>query len=273
MSIKIRKDGQVGELILPADSIQVLDIEGRFNSKNLEDVLKEVGSGTETNMTRIEEELNTLNTQLDTKANIKNTCEYINAGAFGIYKNDKTKDSTKGINDAIAYCKSIGGGTVLIPAGTYLINDSIIVPAEVFLKGSGKCHEGGTVLWRNENTNIINPFIILGSASGSSATLLGGISDFTIIGYSSYEAMEDFISGKYSIIDGEVSQEFNKNYCVINSELATINGINITDIISKLQSQTTELMIAKKELQVKIDHLENENLALKDKLNYYTKNQ
>lgn len=56
-------------------------------------------------------------------------------------------------------------------------------------------------------------------------------SDFTIIGYSSYEAMEDFISGKYSIIDGEVSQEFNKNYCVINSELATINGINIGDNI------------------------------------------
>ena len=74
MSIKIRKDGQVGELILPADSIQVLDIEGRFNSKNLEDVLKEVGSGTETNMTRIEEEVNTLNTQLD---NIHNMGEYL----------------------------------------------------------------------------------------------------------------------------------------------------------------------------------------------------
>lgn len=59
---------------------------------------------------------------------------------------------------------------------------------------------------------------------------------------------------------------------VLNGDI-TINGINITDIISKLQSQTTELMIAKKELQVKIDHLENENLALKDKLNYYTKNQ
>ena len=59
---------------------------------------------------------------------------------------------------------------------------------------------------------------------------------------------------------------------VLNGDI-TINGINITDIISKLQSQTTELMIAKKELQVKIDHLENENLALKDRLNYYIKNQ
>ena len=60
MSIKIRKDGQVGELILSADSIQVLDIEGRFNSKNLEDVLKEVSSGTETNMTRIENKVEQL---------------------------------------------------------------------------------------------------------------------------------------------------------------------------------------------------------------------
>lgn len=135
----------------------------------------------------LNEKINGLSSQLEHKADIKNTCEYINAGAFGIYKNDKTKDSTKGINDAIAYCKSIGGGTVLIPAGTYLINDSIIVPAEVFLKGSGKCHEGGTVLWRNENTNIRKPFIILGSASGCGATLLGGISDFTIIGDSTVE--------------------------------------------------------------------------------------
>ena len=91
MSIKIRKDGQVGELILPADSIQVLDIEGRFNSKNLEDVLKEVGSGTETNMTRIEERVNQINekivdntTQLDTiENNIDNYKEYVeNASRF-----------------------------------------------------------------------------------------------------------------------------------------------------------------------------------------------
>lgn len=56
-------------------------------------------------------------------------------------------------------------------------------------------------------------------------------SDFTIMGYSSYEAMEEFISGKYTISQGEVNQDFSKNYCVINSELATLNDISVGDTI------------------------------------------
>lgn len=55
--------------------------------------------------------------------------------------------------------------------------------------------------------------------------------DFTLIGYSSLTAMEDFISGKYTITEGEVSSDLEGNNCVINSELATLNDISVGDTI------------------------------------------
>lgn len=56
-------------------------------------------------------------------------------------------------------------------------------------------------------------------------------SDFALIGYSSLSAMEDFISGKYSITEGEISENLELMACVINSELATLNDINVGDEI------------------------------------------
>ena len=54
MSIYITKEGKKKKVNIAATDVQLLDIDGRFKSKNLEDALKEVGSGTEENMTRIE---------------------------------------------------------------------------------------------------------------------------------------------------------------------------------------------------------------------------
>lgn len=56
--------------------------------------------------------------------------------------------------------------------------------------------------------------------------------DFTLTGYSSLTAMEDFISGKYTITEGEVSSDLEGNNCVINSELATLNDISVGDTIT-----------------------------------------
>lgn len=56
--------------------------------------------------------------------------------------------------------------------------------------------------------------------------------DFTLVGYSKLSAMENFINGKYSIIDGEISSDMESKNCVINSELATLNGINVGDTIT-----------------------------------------
>lgn len=57
-------------------------------------------------------------------------------------------------------------------------------------------------------------------------------SDFTLMGYSSLSSMEDFISGKYSITDGELSNDFESMTCVINSELASINDLKVGENIT-----------------------------------------
>lgn len=116
MSIKIRKDGQVGELILPADSIQVLDIEGRFNSKNLEDVLKEVDSGTEENMTRIEnkvEQLSNPNLFKNGNLNIWSTGTYfVNPNAW--YTLDMWKQNADLSSGTISIEKTDNGMKITI---------------------------------------------------------------------------------------------------------------------------------------------------------------
>lgn len=68
-----------------------------------------------------------------------------------------------------------------------------------------------------------------GDSSNSSDKVKG---DFTITGYSSIDAMTDFIEGSYSISEGSISNDFTSNNCVINSELATLNDISIGDKIT-----------------------------------------
>ena len=69
MSIYITKDGEKRKVNISATDVQLLDIDGRFKNKNLEDALKEVGSGTEENMTRIEEKVEQHTTYLNDLAN------------------------------------------------------------------------------------------------------------------------------------------------------------------------------------------------------------
>lgn len=77
----------------------------------------------------------------------------------------------------------------------------------------------------NNNMNMKRP---------ENSTSMNGMpsSDFTLIGYSSYEAMTDFISGSYTITEGKVSNDFSSNTCVINSELATVNNLKTGDTIT-----------------------------------------
>lgn len=55
---------------------------------------------------------------------------------------------------------------------------------------------------------------------------------FTLLGYSSYDSMTDFVNGKLKIVDGEVSNDFTSNKCVISEELATLNDLSINDTIT-----------------------------------------
>ena len=63
--------------------------------------------------------------------------------------------------------------------------------------------------------------------------------DFGLDGYSSYDAMTEFTEGTSTIIDGEMISDFNGFECVISSELATLNSVNVGDTIT-LKNSTTE---------------------------------
>lgn len=56
--------------------------------------------------------------------------------------------------------------------------------------------------------------------------------DFSVVGYSSIEAMNDFILGNYHITSGSVSTDFSSSTCVINEELAELNDISVGDKIT-----------------------------------------
>ena len=85
MSIYITKDGQKKKVNISATDVQLLDIDGRFKSKNLEDALKEVGSGTEENMTRIENKVD----------GVYNKNLFAN-GDFQVWSNGTTLTNLKG---------------------------------------------------------------------------------------------------------------------------------------------------------------------------------
>ncbi|MDD6223857.1 MAG: ABC transporter permease, partial [bacterium] len=65
--------------------------------------------------------------------------------------------------------------------------------------------------------------------------------DFTVIGYSSYESMSDFISGNYTIKEGEVREDFTSDTCIINSELASLNDISVGDKIILVDPDNEEI--------------------------------
>ncbi len=56
--------------------------------------------------------------------------------------------------------------------------------------------------------------------------------DFEIAGYSSYDAMTEFVSGEYKVTDGEMISDFSNLECVISSELATLNEVSVGNTIS-----------------------------------------
>lgn len=63
--------------------------------------------------------------------------------------------------------------------------------------------------------------------------------DFELDGYSSYDAMTDFVNGTYKVTDGEMISDFGSFECVMSSELATLNEIVVGDTIT-LKNPNTE---------------------------------
>ncbi len=72
--------------------------------------------------------------------------------------------------------------------------------------------------------------------------------DFSLKGYSKIESMNEFIDGNYKITKGKVFDDFESNYGLINSELATLNNLDVGSIIKVIDpvdnKKTYEIIIS-----------------------------
>lgn len=64
--------------------------------------------------------------------------------------------------------------------------------------------------------------------------------DFSLVGYSSYDAMDDFVNGTYKITEGTLFTDFSSYNCVVNKELATLNELEVGDTFKLKNSNTKD---------------------------------
>lgn len=150
--------------------------------------------------------------------NIKNygNSEYLK-GYYYIYSTSLNSDSLTKASDSHEY--EVEDRT------TTTSSSSTTTGGESSGKGRGP-GEGGFGTERHTTINNNTTTVITKSKEvfQSSRNLTG---DFEIDGYSSYEAMTDFVNGTYKITEGEMITDFNGYECVISSELATLNEIEV----------------------------------------------
>ena len=80
-----------------------------------------------------------------------------------------------------------------------------------------------------------------GKGGGRFSGGMGTQGDFTLIGYSSYDAMTDFVNGTSTISDGTIFEEDSADWtCVISDELATYNSLAVGDAITLINPNNTE---------------------------------
>lgn len=97
-------------------------------------------------------------------------------------------------------------------------------------------HMGGGGMNTTITNNITTVITKRTERFESSRNLTG---DFKLDGYSSYDAMTNFVAGTYQVTEGEMISDFNGYECVISSELATLNEITIGNTIT-LKNPNTE---------------------------------
>lgn len=80
-----------------------------------------------------------------------------------------------------------------------------------------------------------------GKGGGFAKGGMGVQGDFTIIGYSSDEAMIEFMSGTSTLTDGQMFEEGTETLeCVISDELATYNNLSVGDTITVVNPNEEE---------------------------------
>lgn len=99
--------------------------------------------------------------------------------------------------------------------------------------GRGPGGQGGSTTTKKSTTTTKKTEEIFNARAANGA--------FSVIGYSSFDAMSDFISGSYTITDGEVSSDFSGNGAVISEELASLNEIAVGDTITLVNPDDEDL--------------------------------
>lgn len=90
----------------------------------------------------------------------------------------------------------------------------------------------------SQNRVIMND----GGREGGPGGGIGGFTqgDFTLLGYSSYDAMSEFKAGTREISDGEIFTLEDENQVIISSELATYNNLAVGDTIQLVNPNNTD---------------------------------
>lgn len=87
-----------------------------------------------------------------------------------------------------------------------------------------------------------------GGGMGGNIEMSFASGDFTLLGYSSYDAMSDFVSGSNALSDGEYFDLDSDNQCIISEDLATYNSISVGDTITLInpnnENETFELTVS-----------------------------
>ena len=97
--------------------------------------------------------------------------------------------------------------------------------------GMGDSSSGGETITNNTTT------ITKETKEFKSNRALDG--DFTLVGYSSYDAMTQLVDGTYKVTSGSIFSSFDSYECVISSELATLNSIEVGDEIELKNSNSS----------------------------------
>lgn len=91
--------------------------------------------------------------------------------------------------------------------------------------------------------------------------------DFTVIGYSSLDAMSEFVDGIYTIKEGEMFAIDVENICVISDELAEENEIAVGDTITLVNPDDENKTYSLKVSGIYNDSSENENSLFSNAVN------
>lgn len=110
----------------------------------------------------------------------KTGTDWLNAKSYGADSTGAT-DTASAITAAITAASAAGGGTVYLPAGTYLVNSALTVPSKVVLVGAGT---EATTVKKNFNGTLLSLSGPSTDTTGATHCKYAGVQSLTVNGNS-----------------------------------------------------------------------------------------